>query len=447
MEMTKSFWQTNGDNISFSVPFAKVDAERRTVSGFATLDNIDRTGDICTAEASQAAFERFRGNVREMHQPIAAGRLVGFKQEDFYDPSTQKMYRGIFVTAYVSKGAADTWEKVLDGTLSGFSIGGNITEQETVYDAEEKRTVRVIKEYDLVELSLVDSPANQLANIFSVVKSDQGEFMYKGMAFETEVSNVFYCPSDRIAVVSSEDNHDCASCNKAMENIGWIESADKDKPNVLSDVVQKYLNPEPEIIKQAEVNTNEGGIEVSEIATSVEEVEPIEKADAAVEEAEVEAVEAVEEADAEVVEVVSEDAAAVEAEDEVEKADEGSEVEAVDTPADFAKLFEDFKTFVSETVQKSAEASNEQVAGVRASVDEFVKTVNSKFDELGEGHANLTKTVEALSNTLSEVEARVEGINSSTAVKKSAELGGSEDKIEKSNSIWGGRFLGVSDLS
>jgi uncharacterized protein YaaR (DUF327 family) len=442
MEMTKSFWQTSGDNISFSVPFAKVDTEQRMVSGFATLDNIDRTGDICTAEASQAAFERFRGNIREMHQPIAAGRLVAFKQEDFYDATSQKMFRGIFVTAYVSKGAQDTWEKVLDGTLSGFSIGGNITEQESVYDAEQNRTIRVIKEYDLIELSLVDSPANQLANIFSVVKSEQGELVYKGMAFETSVSNVFYCVSDQIAVVSTENNYDCASCNKTMENIGWIESTDTDKSDVIKDVVQKYLNPEPEIIKQAEVNTNEGGIEVSDIATSVEEVEPIEKADAAVEEA----VEAVEEA-AEVVEVASDDAAAVDAADEVEKADEGSEVEAVDTPADFAKLFDDFKAFVSETVTKSAEASNEQVAGVRASVDEFVKTVNSKFDELGEGHANLTKTVETLSNTLSEVEARVEGINSSTAVKKSAELGGSEDKLEKSNSIWGGRFLGVSDLS
>lgn len=443
MEMTKSLWQTSGDNISFSVPFAKVDTENRLVSGFATLDNVDRTDDICTAEASKAAFDRFRGNIREMHQPIAAGRLVAFKQEDFYDATSKKMFRGIFVTAYVSKGAQDTWEKVLDGTLSGFSIGGNITEQESVYDTEKGRTVRVIKEYDLIELSLVDSPANQLANIFSVVKSEQGELVYKGMAFETSVSNVFYCVSDQIAVVSSEDNHNCASCNKSMENIGWIESADTDKSDVIQDVVHKYLNPEPEIIKQAEVNTNEGGIEVSEIATSVEEVEPIEKADAVVEEAAPEVADEV----AEVVEVASEDVVEAEAADEVEKADEGSEVEAVDTPADFAKLFDDFKAFVSETVTKSAEASNEQVAGVRASVDEFVKTVNSKFDELGEGHANLTKTVEQLSTTLSEVEARVEGINSSTAVKKSSELGGSEDKFEKSNSIWGGRFLGVSDLS
>ena len=119
MEIKKSHWASDGDNLTLTIPFAKVDKEKRMVSGFATLDNIDSQGDLVDTEASLNAFARFRGNIREMHQPIAVGKVVSFKQQDFYNKQENKSYSGVFVNAYVSKGAQDTWEKVLDGTLSG----------------------------------------------------------------------------------------------------------------------------------------------------------------------------------------------------------------------------------------------------------------------------------------------------------------------------------------
>ena len=122
MNIEKSLWHADGNNIALSIPFTKVNKEKRTVSGFATLDNIDQTGDVVTAEASLKAFERFRGNLREMHQPISVGKVVSFKPETFYDPSTQKFYNGVYVDAYISKGAQDTWEKVLDGIFAGISL-------------------------------------------------------------------------------------------------------------------------------------------------------------------------------------------------------------------------------------------------------------------------------------------------------------------------------------
>ena len=128
MNIEKSLWVSHGDTVNLSVPFTKVNRERRTVSGFATLDNVDQTGDVVTSEASLKAFENFRGNIREMHMPVAVGKLISFKPETFYDAATQKFYSGVYVETYVSKGAQDTWEKVLDGTLTGFSIGGNIVQ-------------------------------------------------------------------------------------------------------------------------------------------------------------------------------------------------------------------------------------------------------------------------------------------------------------------------------
>jgi len=136
MIINKAQWTTEGDNVRFSMPIGKIDQERRIVSGFATLDNVDKQNDIVTTEASMNAFKKFRGNIREMHQPSAVGKVVSFKEDRYFDPQTKKFYGGVYVSAYVSKGAQNTWEKVLDGTLTGFSIGGNITKSDDEFDEE-----------------------------------------------------------------------------------------------------------------------------------------------------------------------------------------------------------------------------------------------------------------------------------------------------------------------
>jgi hypothetical protein len=79
MTISKAQWSSDGDNLRLSMPFSKVDKERRIVSGFATLDNVDKQDDIVTADASMKAFAKFRGNIREMHQPLAVGKMVAFR--------------------------------------------------------------------------------------------------------------------------------------------------------------------------------------------------------------------------------------------------------------------------------------------------------------------------------------------------------------------------------
>jgi hypothetical protein len=49
MNIEKSHWSSDGESLHLSVPFTKVNREKRTVSGFATLDNVDQTGDVVTA--------------------------------------------------------------------------------------------------------------------------------------------------------------------------------------------------------------------------------------------------------------------------------------------------------------------------------------------------------------------------------------------------------------
>lgn len=449
MEITKSYWHSDGDRISLSVPFFKVDEERRIVSGFATLDNVDRHGDIVDAEASMKAFDTFRGNLREMHQPIAVGKVSNFREEQFFDKETGQTYRGVFVDTYVSKGAQDTWEKVLDGTLSGFSIGGNITKVDNIQKGED--IVRVIKEYDLVELSLVDSPANQLANVFSIQKVDD-QLVASGIATDIKMDNIFWCETDQIAVAKDTDSSQCLVCDDQMTNIGWVESNDVAKNEEIGKAIDRFIkshgfsgesDPEnlpdtTEVAKQADVETNiEGGAVELEIEKS-EGMQAAEEAVEPVEETVEKAAEVTEEASEEVVEKSDEVVEDVAVEDsEVEKAAAISEVE-VEEP-DFAKMLDDLKTYFGDNMTKSAEDT-------KATVDELSKSIDARITELAEKHDSLTKSVESIKSAIDSVEKRIDLVESETAVKKSQDVEKSREETTIRKGIWSGSFLGIRDL-
>jgi hypothetical protein len=431
MNIEKSLWSSHGDNITLSVPFTKVNREKRTVSGFATLDNLDQTGDVVTADASIKAFESFRGNIREMHGSNAVGKMVSFKPETFYDPSTKEFYNGVYVDAYISKGAQDTWEKILDGTLAGFSIGGKIVDSENEVNKASGKTVRFIKEYSLMELSVVDSPANELCNILSVQKMN-GQLVFKGMATEVVAENIFYCADSDSVFVSTESSYDSPVTGKPATLIGWVESNDVNKAKEIDKILDLHKRsrlslPETQIAKQADI---EGGNEVSENTETVAVEEtvvetPVEEAPVVAEEAP-----AVVDAPAE-----STDASA----ETLEKAADVSEV-MVDEP-DFAKMLGDLKGFFSETLNKASEANAAQVSTIKDTVETFSKSVDGRISELAEQHAALSKAVENIKSTIDGVEKRVDAVESETAIKKSSDLGGSQEVTIK-KSKWNGSFLG-----
>ena len=159
------------ENFNLSFPIDMIKKEERIVSGIATADNIDKSGDVVEFNASLEAFKNWGGNIREMHHPIAVGKAISYEPVEITSEDGEK-YKAIKVSAYISKGAQDTWEKVLDGTLKAFSIGGKIMEKaESTEKMFRGRPVNVIKKYTLGELSLVDNPANALA-IVDIIKMD-----------------------------------------------------------------------------------------------------------------------------------------------------------------------------------------------------------------------------------------------------------------------------------
>ena len=439
MNIEKSLWSSHGDNISLSVPFTKVNREKRTVSGFATLDNVDQTGDVVTAEASLKAFEGFRGNLREMHNSTAVGKVVSFKPETFYDAATKEFYNGVYVDAYISKGAQDTWEKVLDGTLSGFSIGGKINESDNEVNKANGKTVRFIKDYDLIELSIVDSPANELCNVLSIQKVN-GQLIFKGIAAEVVTENIFYCEESNSVFISTEKTYDSPVSGKPAQLIGWVESSDVNKSKEIDKILGAYKHsrftlPDTQIAKQANA---EGGNEVSENTENVVvEDAAVEAApEATVEETTevaVDAAPAVEDAPAE--DAVAEDTAA----ETLEKVADVSE-DKVEEP-DFAKMLGDLKGFFSETLNKASEVNAAQVTTIQETVEAFSKSVDARISELAEQHTVLSSAVKDIKSTIDGVQKRVDAVESETAIKKSSDLGRSEEATIK-KSKWNGSFLG-----
>jgi len=441
MKIEKANWGVDGDNLRLSMPLQKVDTEKRIVSGFATLDNEDLHGDVVTKEASSKAFSRFRGNIRLMHQPIPAGKLVNFREEEYYDPKTEKFYTGIYVDAYISEGAPDVWKMVKDGTLTGFSIGGNVVDASSEFVKDAGKMVRFIKDYEMVELSLVDNPANQLSNIFSIQKTADGNQEVEGMIAKVNVENVFYCKKDHdpVAVVGSDEAKNCVDCGGTMKNIGWVENNDEDRAEKVNTIIAKF-----------ESDSTEGGDDMPE-DKSTKEV-------AAEEATQVEAVEVAPKGDDETVAPEGEEAkTATDVVDEnvtvtgtgevkVDEAKDLNETEPKDGDVEenpLTKVLDEF----SDSIKKSlAEATQENQRIVKEAAESF----EQKLTELSSKHEELTNKFGTLTEKFASVEGKLNAVEKSSAVKKSADLGGDaeDSSIQKSQnkSKWAGTFFSMDSI-
>ena len=431
MNINKAFWTTSGDNVRLSMPIGKVDIERRMVSGFATLDNIDKQDDIVTTEASIQAFKNFRGNLREMHQPSAVGKIVSFKEDRYFDPNSKKFYSGVYVSAYVSKGAQDAWEKVLDGTYSGFSIGGNIKSWDDAYNEELKKSIRVIKDYDLYELSLVDSPANQFASIISVEKVN-GQNVISGASVDTIIENVFYDSENGIVLLSDSEDAVSPISGEKMENIGFVEKNDDNKTNMIKFLVDSAKGISTiKITKEVNKMTETTEAVLDAVVENIEitpEAQP----------AEVETPAVVQEAVAEEVAVAkSDDGGAVPSAPVVE---EESVAPAVEAELAVAKSDESIVDAVAEIKNSLTNAFGDLVA--------TIKSLNEQVEALSKSVDTVSTEVTQVKGQFNEFGKRVDAVEQDTAFRKSGDLGEivQFEPVKVQKSLWGGRFLKNSDL-
>lgn len=151
------------------LPITKVDDEQRMVYGFASTPDLDSDGEIITLKAITDALPAYLQfpTIREMHQSKAAGTT---KEAEIRDGKDGK---GLYIGAKVV--ADEAWKLVKEGVYKGFSIGGHVT----------KRIKNIIHGLELVEISLVDVPANKAAKIevwknkkYNIQKDGQGVLVF-----------------------------------------------------------------------------------------------------------------------------------------------------------------------------------------------------------------------------------------------------------------------------
>lgn len=443
MKIEKAAWSTDGDSVRLTMPLQKVDTEKRIVSGFATLDNEDMHGDIVTKEASRKAFERFRGNLRLMHQPIPAGRLVNFREEEYYDQDTNKFYSGIYVDAYVSEGADNVWKMVLDGTLTGFSIGGNVVDAESQFVKDANKVVRFIKDYEMVELSLVDNPANQLSNIFSIQKNADGGQEVEGMIAKVSIENVFYCKSghEPVTIIGSDTTKSCVDCGNKMRNIGWFESTDSDRAEKVNGIITKFEADSTEGGENMAKNKENTETPADEATTveSTEEVSPKGDSEVIAPEEGTEEAKTATNVEEEAVTVTGTGAAKVDEAKEVVQP-EFEDGKTVPGGEAVTKALDEFTATITSALEKNSAQTSEAIATVTANFEKSLAELATKHEELSNKFSTLTDKLDG-------VEKGLEAVEKSGAMKKSADLGGSEEvALKKSNSKWGGAFLSVGQL-
>lgn len=120
------------------------------IEGYASTNDIDRSRDVVSASVWEKGLENYLKNpvvlaYHDYSQPV--GRVMEHKTDS----------KGLWIKARISSAAEDVYKLVKDGVMTAFSIGFRVLDAEYNPSAE----VFLIKEVELLEISVVPVPANQ----------------------------------------------------------------------------------------------------------------------------------------------------------------------------------------------------------------------------------------------------------------------------------------------
>jgi HK97 family phage prohead protease len=151
--------------------------DERIIAGYASVEIIDSQGDMIPLKTIGDAWDKFSMDwnnalVQVLHSNINVGRVIPYHTDS--EGRTWKSGlddTGLFVVVKLRtdiKRANDVWDLVVDGTLRGFSIGGEALVKVTICNTAGK-CYDQIDQLELHEISIVDRPANKLC-LFNMLK-------------------------------------------------------------------------------------------------------------------------------------------------------------------------------------------------------------------------------------------------------------------------------------
>lgn len=151
-----------------------------TIKGYANTTTKDRMGDVIVEDAwTKGGIDNYKKN------PILLAyhnhsRPIGKVTEISVDK------KGIQIVGKISKAAGDVYELIKEGILKAFSVGFVVKDA----DYDNKSDLFVIKDLELLEVSVVSVPANQ-DSLFSLAKSfdTEEEYLEFKKSFNTQENN------------------------------------------------------------------------------------------------------------------------------------------------------------------------------------------------------------------------------------------------------------------
>lgn len=237
------------------------------IEGYASTPDLDRYKDIVEPSAFSNALTMFMKNpsLLRSHEPDRpVGKITEARVTD----------KGLWVKAIVTE--EETKKDVIEDRFRAFSIGyipleSSLQHEDgTPFNAEvdspwDRDMVRVIKKLDLIEISIVSTPANGNA-LFSIAKSVKQYFnqlVTKSMLIKKDADEVVETPEEK----EQREAEEAAAKNKteevkteeektpeeiaAAEQLKNDEEAAKNKP--------EGEEPKEEIEKGAEIAPADGG--------------------------------------------------------------------------------------------------------------------------------------------------------------------------------------------
>jgi HK97 family phage prohead protease len=212
--------------------FDIMDEGERLISGYCSVEIVDKQGDIIPiSELKKAMFAYMKrgGHIMYGHTNKPVGRVLQWEVEK-HDAGVY----GIKIVAEIFKDYEvdnAVWEAIKEGKLKGFSVGAQAkSDKAYVKDANgTKKEVRVLKDLNLMEISIVAEPANPLALI------DEVNYYAKGKSVEIKKKKF-----EEIVKISDVrilgSNNDYSDVENILKDMGYEE----DEINELINVVKYH---------------------------------------------------------------------------------------------------------------------------------------------------------------------------------------------------------------
>lgn len=167
--MSNKKFYIHSDNIEVKAAGASAEKPFK-IAGYANTSTKDRTGDIVLPEAWAKGIENYRKNPVLLYQhdhskPIGKSETVRVDK------------KGIFIEGSVSEAAEKLHgvkTLIKDGALKSFSVGFRVKDA----DYDRNSDTFIIKDVELLEISVVSVPANQ-ESLFSIKKSFEDTESYE----------------------------------------------------------------------------------------------------------------------------------------------------------------------------------------------------------------------------------------------------------------------------